>query len=260
MLELQKTIEEVLGRATLHRPHSFDYVTLEAAKEVRKATLKIGVTRLPGVNHYAVELIDEAARSVTPVAMGEIMARAGMISGTAFAKTQYGKAADDPFFHMLYNVKERALMYMEAGTECSKAVSSAPCMMCGVILPLRNLTVDHQRPQSGGESEAVLKTFRAFGFTKAGPKGVKGQRILDHFTNGARMQPAMPQLGRPALPTGTTVADRYSLNVNGAILYSFIVAGGKRDELQNQCMHGLLNLKPLCQTCNSSRGNPLKVS
>jgi len=188
------------------------------------------------------------------VDMGPVYACAGMISGVAFARTQYSNVLDNEYFHMLYDVKERPLKYIHAGQEIQMSIASAPCVTCGLILPLRNLTVDHQRPQSIGETEAVLKTFRAFGLTKEGPKGPKGQAILAHWTQGIPLKPALTQPGRAVLG-GTSVNDRYTLNELGTIIYSFIAGAGKTAALKSSCMHGLLNLRPVSQTCNSSLGN-----
>jgi hypothetical protein len=255
---LKDTIDKVLQKATRSRGHTFGLVTLEAGKEITNANFRFHVTR-PDHSRYDVSLVGSVPASSTPVAMGVVYARAGLISGLAFAKTQYGNVTEDPFFHQLYDVQTRSLMYIEAGTQSSKPVLSAPCMICGLVLPLRNLTVDHQRPQSGGETEAVLKTFRAFGLTKEGPKGGKGQKILSHITAGTPMGPVLTQPGRAALG-GTSVNDRYSLNDAGTILYSFVVEAGEKHLLGSQCMHGLLNLKPACQTCNSARGKDLKFA
>lgn len=256
MINLKDTIDSVCRKATRHKPFEFNVVTLESAKEIIRPNCRFRITK-PDYDHISVTLINDLPHSSVPLNLGPVYSRAGMISSTAFAKTQYANVADDPIFHLLYDVQPRSLAYIEAGTPINKPTLSAPCMICGLVLPLRNLTVDHQRPQSGGEIEAVLKTLRAFGLTNEGPKGPKGQAILRHFTKATPLGPVLTQPSRVALG-GTNLADRYTLNDVGAILYSFVAAAGQKAELQSQCMHGLLNLKPACQTCNSSRGNPLK--
>ncbi|GHD70008.1 hypothetical protein [Jeongeupia chitinilytica] len=255
MLNLQNCIEQVCHKATSFRPFEIDVYTLESAREQRLANLQLRINR-PKPGEYAVTLVD-AINGESEVALGPIYARAGMISKTAFAKTQYANVSDDAFFHILYDVQDRPFSYIENGAPVTKHTPGAPCMVCGLLLPLRNLTVDHQRPQAGGELEAVLKTFRAFGLTREGPKGGKGQRILQHVSQGIALSAVSPKLGRAPVQVGN-LADRYTLTNEGAVLYSFIVAAGEREQLKSQCMHGLLNLQPMCQACNSSKGNALK--
>ena len=251
-MDLKEAIEKVLRQATQHRPFVFDVVTLDSAQHKSVANRKLRVSHGP-----VVELLDQADQVLSAVSMGPVMARAGMISGTAFAKTQYGNVTNDPTFHLLYDVQQRQLTYIQAGVSTAKSELSAPCMICGLVLPLRNLTVDHQRPQSGGEPEAVAITFRAFGLTNEGPHGPKGQKIMDHFTRGAPLSAVLTQPGRAALG-GISVNARYTLNEMGTVLYSFVAAAGELERLKTNCMHGLMNLSPACGACNSSRGKQLK--
>ncbi|QJE01791.1 hypothetical protein HH212_18610 [Massilia forsythiae] len=258
IINLKDTIEKVLRKATSSRPYLFNVVTLETGKEVAKAGYKLKVLRRN--DGYDVELVTTMPPvTTTALKMGPLYARAGMVSSVAFARTQYGNVTDDILFQKLYDVKKRWLMYIEAGDSSTREVWSAPCMICGLVLPMRNLTVDHQRPQSGGEIEAVLKTFRAFGLTMEGPRGGKGKIVLQHITAGAQLEPVLTRPGRFGLG-GFNINDRYTLNDDGAVLYSFVVDAGEKALLQSQCMHGLMNLKPACQTCNSARGKELKFA
>ena len=59
-----------------------------------------------------------------------------------------------------------------------------------------------------------------------------------------------------------TVADpgkaaRNTLNEKGTLLYSAIRAANDADNLMHECMHSILNLKPLCIRCNTSKGNSI---
>lgn len=271
MINLKDCIENVCRKATTYRTHSFAIHTLQSAKPVQMVH-KIRVTRsgeISGFPRYTVETVDALDKVIAAIDMKPVYSIAGMISATAFAKTQYGNVSDDVLFRIMYDVTDRQLTYVENGIPTQKTTLSGACMECGLILPLRNLTVDHQRPQSGGEYEAVLKTFRAFELTTEGPQGAKGRMVQAYVRASAQLSPLFPQqlsqlivpiapkLGRGALG-GASVVNRYTLNEQGAILYSFIVESGNLAEMKSNCMHGLLNLKPLCGACNSARGNPLK--
>jgi hypothetical protein len=261
-MNLKDTIDQVLRKATRMRPISFPVVTLQSAREVAVANKAFKITAV-GDEKYQVELEQMGSAAVT-LNLSQTYAVAGMISGIAFAKTMYGSVADNNYFKILYDVQDRPFNYVNGGMTVSKSVSSAPCMVCGLFLPTRNLTIDHQRPQTGGDIEAVLKTFRAFGLTQEGPKGPKGQAIQSYLaassgfgSTAPTLNKVMPMPGRAPLG-GTSVDARYTLNDQGTVLYSFVVAAGQTAELQSQCMHGLINLRPVCGACNSGRGNPLK--
>jgi hypothetical protein len=163
----------------------------------------------------------------------------------------------DPLFGLLYDVANRNIFYVSGGVLTGKMELSIPCMLCGVVLPIRNMTIDHQRPQTGGAYEAILKTFRAFGLTKEGPKGEKGKKIKEHLFTGAQITTVPTKLDRISV-AGTSLNDRYTLNDEGTELYSFICASGNLEQLKIDCLHGLMNLQPACNSCNSSRGQQLK--
>lgn len=256
MINLKNIIERECARATMHKSHAFAVVTLASAQKVTKPNAEFRITK-QGPDKFLLESVTTMPNATTTVDLGPVYAYAGVITGTAFAKTQYGNVVDDPMFHKLYDVQQRPLNYIEGGAALTRPTLSAPCMICGLVLPLRNLTIDHQRPQTGGDHEAVLKTFRAFGLTTEGPQGPKGRAILAHITQGTPVATVPTQPTRAALG-GALPVNRYTLNDIGTILYSFVASAGETALLESQCMHGLLNLKPACGACNSARGNPLK--
>lgn len=256
MINLKHIVERECARATLHKTHEFDVVTLASAQRVTKPNAQFRITK-QGPEKFLMELVTTMPNAAVTLNLGPVYAYAGSITAIAFAKTQYGNVVDDPMFHKLYDVQDRFLSYIEDGATITRSTPSAPCMICGFILPLRNLTVDHQRPQTGGVNEAVLKTFRAFGLTTEGPQGPKGRAILAHITQGIQVGAVATQPARAVLG-GTSLADRYTLSDIGTVLYSFVASAGETALLESQCMHGLLNLKPACGACNSARGNPLK--
>ena len=267
MLNLKDTIDQVCRKATQFRPYTFGLSSLQGAQHLANGN-KIRIT-CNGPGQYTVDVLDPQDAFIQTVNMGKIYATAGMISSTAFAKTQYGNVVDDYLFGIIYDVQDRNMPYSSGGIIAQKTVKTSACMECGLVLPLRNLTIDHQRPQTGGELEAVLKTFRAFGLTTEGPQGPKGKMILAYVQASAQPTTQFPQQINQliqAIPTkpgrgplgGTSLINRYTLNNEGTILYSFAVEAGQLEELKSQCMHGLLNLQPMCGACNSSRQNPTK--
>ena len=192
------------------------------------------------------------------------------------------------------------------------------CNECGYVLPRAHFDIDHQRPQSGGENEALLKMMRVLGLTKAGPHGkkclqlqaivrqalaqeqqklqelrlqVRSGNIPENdplpkyekwlFTNDLfiaawqfmddtvgyksdkedlpndryTFQPVDPKQLRPDAPVSSTLQDRYTLNEDGIILYSIIRELKMEQEVFEETMHSLVNLRPLCGPCNKERGN-----
>lgn len=122
------------------------------------------------------------------------------------------------------------------GTIGSIQLDATYCAGCGVLLPIRNLHVDHQAPKKGGEYSAILRMFRHYGLTESGPKGRKGALSI----------------GRTS---GTTLNDRYTLNAQGILMFSAYVYAGLEGELKTRCVNHFWNFSPKCGYCNSSKGN-----
>ena len=270
MLNLKDVIDQVLRKATNFRPYILSVCSLQSGQHTTNGN-KIRIKSTGTGSGYTVDVLDASDTLLRNVdsEMGKTYATAGAISSLAFAKTQYSNVVDDHLFGIIYDIQDRNLPHSSGGSIVQKSVKSAACMECGLVLPLRNLTIDHQRPQTGGELEAILKTFRAFGLTTEGPQGAKGKMILAYVQASAQpsvqfpqqiqqiIQPIPTKLGRASLG-GSSVENRYTLTNEGTLLYSFVVDAGKLEDLKSQCMNGLLNLRPLCGACNSSRQNPTK--
>lgn len=255
-MDLKDGIQSVCRQATSHRPHRFAVHTLVKATKTPVMGKALEVTVTPP-SQYRLHLVESGSGTRTEMPLGTYYALAGLIEATAQSPTTYGNVKAQEVFKLLYDVRTRPIQYIRAGVAATEQVDSAPCMACGLVLPFSHLTIDHQRPQTDGEIEAVLKTFRACGLTREEPKGGKGQQLLAHLRRGVALAPVPTAPGRAALG-GTSVDDRYTLNDEGTVLYSFAVAAGMERDLLERCMHGLVNLAPLCQPCNSRRGNPLK--
>lgn len=131
-----------------------------------------------------------------------------------------------------------------AGTSHEEA---APCVGCNVLMPYRCLTVDHQRPQVGGDLLAVMRVFRALGLTVGGPQGRKGLSALqNHAASVGGVQPA---------PNGQAV-QKNQLNIQGQMYFTLL----REDDdvwanVKTQAMHHYVNLRPMCGPCNSQLGN-----
>lgn len=95
MLNLKDVIEQVLRKATLHRKHSVPAFTLEAGKEVSRASFQFEVSA-ESSDKYTVQYVNDKSKSATAVSMGIVLARAGMISGTAFALFNWANSCMSP--------------------------------------------------------------------------------------------------------------------------------------------------------------------
>ena len=194
--------------------------------------------------------------SLGSVEMSKLKEYAKFIDENFFGAREYRKVLDNLKFQQLYGMTVRTLKYVENGIDCEgKPEKTGACMQCGLVLPWLHLSIDHQRPQARGQTEAVLKTLRALGLTEEGPKGVKGQAIVDPAKQGV----VQPKKFRPVeLGRDGDRNNRYTLNYKGIIFYTLICAKNQELNLARFCMHGLVNLRPYCNRCNSKRKNPLK--
>jgi hypothetical protein len=124
------------------------------------------------------------------------------------------------------------------------------CQRCGIVLPLRNLTIDHQKPQQNGGVEAMVRVFRAAGLTVSAGYGIKNrylQGLVAKIVGG----------NQNVLPPGQKgpVTDRYTLNEKGVLYFTMLHSANLYEEMLALSMHHIVNLRPMCGPCNSSLKN-----
>lgn len=127
----------------------------------------------------------------------------------------------------------------------SRSEASVYCTQCNVLIPAFCVTVDHVKPQAGGGNQAMLKVFRALGLTAAGPKGTAGKWVFTTYKKA------------PAPGGATQKQDRYAMTFEGAAIFSAICSAGARADLKDACLNNIVNLRPMCIHCNTSKGNAL---
>jgi hypothetical protein len=205
------------------------------------------------------------------------MQAAAIIDEFSYAESTYANIVRQRLFRQLYQFDTRSLNYINGTTAVQKMEDSFPCQHCGLIIPAEHVSIDHARPQKGGVTESVAKVMRMMGLTVGGAKGAKPVQLkvgvaaaaqnqgglahgLQRFQMNSNVQPVLTEPGRgmKAASTQQELIDRYSLNWEGSLLYSLVIALNCVDVLETRCMHSLVNLRPLCGHCNSMRGNPLK--
>ena len=178
----------------------------------------------------------------------------------------YRRVKQHATFQKLYNYEPQGFAYYfdPNNSKAPKAIPCAtfPCMRCGLVLPENNITIDHQKPQEGGEVLAVAKAFRAIGMTQEGPKGAKGKAFAKLKTYTEMFWGLQKNdFGEPIGPhprnkfAGVDRTKRQSLDEQGTVTYSTLLWGGDKPDLYRICMNSVLNLKPLCLRCNTSKGN-----
>jgi hypothetical protein len=245
----------------------FDSWTIEAGKP-KKETGKLLVdppTRRVGFQNTA------AIRDYTwctSIAM--------IIDEFSYAESTYANIVRQNLFRQMYQFDTRSLPYINGTTSVQKMEDTFPCQVCGLLTPANHVSIDHVRPQSGGETEAVAKLMRMLGYMVGGALGSKPAQLQAgvkaastyqgglahgmHRLMGGKVQavPTAPGRGMKAASTQQELIDRYSLNWEGALFYSLTIALNCVDRLETRCMHSLVNLRPVCGHCNSTRGNPVK--
>ena len=165
------------------------------------------------------------------------------------AVTNYRLIKTDQTWRDAYGVSQRDWDYSDpkdANVQFDKNIDVVYCRECGMLIPLRIASIDHQAPQTGGEAQAIARLFRSLGCTRASGTGQKSQDTGTLYAASIG--------GRTALAPGTK-EDRYTLNLVGIIYYSAILAAGLEQELKKAAMHSAMNLRPVCPPCNSQLRN-----
>lgn len=228
--------------------------------EVQRSDRSVALVQLGPMPTYVLKL-DEA----------QINGLLDGINVLSYAEGSYRNVKTNPVWRQLYQYKMRTLPYVVGTTEVSTMPpeSSFPCSDCGIILPEKLTSVDHKKPQSGGEIHAVCKVFRALGMTSLGASGTKGALVSRlgalHMQMGVSfgrdfsgLVPEVPTApGRARGTRGVTAEklQRYTLNDVGRSIYTLAAAAGALDKVYSRCVHSFLNLRPVCPNCNSRKGD-----
>ena len=181
----------------------------------------------------------------------------------AYLYEDYARIKEHLVFRKIYGFAKREVNYVEKGLVFPRACETFPCMNCGIILPEHAITIDHEKPQEGGELLALLKVFRACGLTLVGPNGSVGQMYARYAAQSffdlvaAVMDPHIwPTLQPGVRPSkANNQKNRQTLNNCGTVIYSVLLWSEDLKLVIKNCMNSLLNLKPLCLSCNASKGN-----
>jgi hypothetical protein len=177
------------------------------------------------------------------------------IINKSYGDNQHRRVLDHPDWRAIYGVAIRPLTYLGHGGAPMVAPAAdytVPCHDCHLVLPLRNIAIDHQRPVSGSDSEPVCKVFRAMGLTQSGPAGPKGTSVVAAYSAAvggvAGVAPARGAVGvaRDA---------KYTLNDRGQMFYSLVKWADDLMSLEECCLNHVINLRPLCGACNTSNRN-----
>ncbi|WP_147297860.1 hypothetical protein [Trinickia dinghuensis] len=185
---------------------------------------------------------------VQTVSLTQIQAFERIISDHACNFGDHRAIMDLDKWKDFYHLEDRTISYVDKANQAVPPVAepTVPCYDCGIVLPLKNITIDHQRPQAGNELEPLCKVFRAMGLTIDGPAKGKGLDAVATWRG---------QVGGLACQATNTRDAKYTLNDVGTIYYTLCDAASQYGELINDCFDHYINLRPLCGACNKPNRN-----
>ncbi len=201
------------------------------------------------------------------------------LSAIMTTKSTYKNIKKQYLWGKLHQLGKRKLKYIHGVVEkIGNAEPTYPCVQCGIVLPIRLITVDHKFPQSGGGLLAIAEVLRVWGWTEQGAKTTKGKiftevkstykkvntdpwtafQLLPHYYKKFNTNTAVPTMGglKKSL---TKIKPSYELNDKGKAFLSLVIATKGLKDLANACMHSYLNLVPMCMYCNSSKNDSIKA-
>jgi hypothetical protein len=170
---------------------------------------------------------------------------------------EHGKVKESLVWKTMFQVGNRNILRMDSlGNVISQAVETVPCHNCGFIVPFSDIQIDHTEPQA--EGKYVLKVFRALGLTNAPSTGMKGTAFAGTGLDTLVANPRGRNRGDFNHLVNATAADKWTTNDKGAVFLSLFMYVQAFNELQRFCMNSLLNLTPLCRTCNGEKSDWVK--
>ncbi|WP_206957109.1 hypothetical protein [Trinickia acidisoli] len=174
----------------------------------------------------------------------------------AYMTTDYRRVLQDPYWMQLFNVQDRDFNYIEGTTARTSTEASLPCYNCGLILPATHITIDHMKPQAGGQDQSILKVLRGLSsyLTMMPGKG--------HFATAYREGTTDPLPTKAGRDDSSSSSDfgkerRYTLTAKGMTMLSVLIASTGLQPVLNACMHSAFNLRPYCAKCNIAKSNVL---
>ncbi len=226
----------------LHTFHPQDHKTKVSGFHIR---VKTGYSQLDQI-----DLIDNYSKVLHTLTGTQVTNFSNLLDNTDFFKKEhsYRQIKDDALWREVYKVEDVMWRRLDPTHGlCFDNIPAVFCRQCGIEIPLRVASVDHQGAQTGGESKAVLRFFRAIGCTESTAKSRKGAIVLARFAAA---------LGGDANTRLSGATDRYTLNVMGRMYYTMILkVYGDDSDFKKMCMHALTNLRPVCPPCNSKLQN-----
>jgi len=179
----------------------------------------------------------------------QLQALVNFINNNAYDDEQHRMVLTNGIWRTFYNVAQRALVYVDHNGAPAAAPAvlpdTVPCYDCNLVHTLANISIDHQRPIGGNPYEAICKVFRCLGLTRGsvtGPKGLHFQALHMATVGGVAS-------------VSVTRNDKYTLNAQGEIYYSLFFELDMVHDLAIACMNHVINLRPLCSSCNRPNRN-----
>jgi hypothetical protein len=171
-----------------------------------------------------------------------------------YMTAKYRKVLAEPNWRTLFQVSGRNVNYIHGTAGATNNEDTMPCYLCGIVLPVSHITVDHHKPQSGGESQAILKNLRNLGHQLTHAAG-HGSVATAYGTQQFQAIPTKSG-GQPKL-LHDDQAERYTLTARGITFLSAAIASTSLQRVADLCMHSVYNLKPFCAKCNITKSNRL---
>jgi hypothetical protein len=235
-----------------HNTRTYDIITIRNGLEVdqQPPTRRIRVVQntTQAVLQRRVGPHWQDVLGVAPVTRQQLVQFVAIIQ-QSYIDNQHRGVLQQAQWRALYHVGQRVLSYLgQNGLPLNPApmVDTVACADCGLVLPLRNIDIDHQRPFAGNDREPVCKVFRAMGLTVGGPDGHKGQGVVAAY---------MAQVGGLPGAANAALGDKYTLNDRGEIFYTLVNWAGKSLIMEERCRNHIINLRPLCGACNTPNRN-----
>ncbi|MBX3587829.1 MAG: hypothetical protein KF796_14425 [Ramlibacter sp.] len=176
----------------------------------------------------------------------------------SFALNAYTDAFNHDAWRKVYRIDTYDFPKVVGWDYGKETTLGGPCHYCGYVVPRHLLTVDHKMPQSGGTFAAVSKVLGGcpgYSLTLKDAHGTKGV-----FAKHGQLQWAKTHgVAFSAADKDFKISDsfrkeRYTLNDQGALFYSLAHYAAKL-HLFDACMNSVLNLAPVCSSCNSVKKN-----
>lgn len=172
------------------------------------------------------------------------------------ARYTYRRVRHSSEWRTLFGIRRREMPYVDVGKtdeETTRPTESFRCWSCGFIFPTSAMQIDHHVPQKGDDCDAINKVLRALGLGLTEQPGKGGVSRAVQANDFVHEVPRSKDKRGKRWTGGSEDDGRDRRSDEGRRFVGLVEDAKMYDRLVDECRHSMVNLRPMCPSCNASK-------